>query len=49
MEKQKRVADPKNYIYTFRLNEQQQAEFEKMMLKAGQRNKSHFILSRIFS
>ena len=48
MEKQKRVADPKSYMHTFRLNEQQQVQFEKMMLKAGQRSQSKFILSRIF-
>ena len=46
MEKQKRVIDPKSYMHTFRLNEQQQVE--KMMLKAGQRSQSKFILSRIF-
>ena len=45
MEKQKRVIDPKSYMHTFRLNEQQQVQFEKMMLTAGQ---SKFILSRIF-
>ena len=48
MEKQKRVIDPKSYMHTFRLNEQQQVQFEKMMLKAGQRSQSKFILSRIF-
>ena len=35
-------------MHTFRLNEQQQVQFEKMMLKAGQRSQSKFILSRIF-
>ena len=34
--------------HTFRLDERQQTEFENMMLKAGQRNKSTFILGRIF-
>ena len=48
MEKQKRVIDPKSYMHTFRLNEQQQVQFEKMMLTAGQRSQSKFILSRIF-
>ena len=38
MEKQKRVIDPKSYMHTFRLNEQQQVQFEKMMLTAGQRS-----------
>ena len=40
MEKQKRVIDPKSYMHTFRLNEQQQVQFEKMMLTAGQANRS---------
>ena len=48
MENKKRVADPKSYMHTFRLNEQQQVQFEKMMLKAGQRSQSKFILARIF-
>ena len=48
MEKQKRVIDPKSYMHTFRLNEQQQVQFEKMMLTAGQRSQSNVILSRIF-
>ncbi|MBE5048854.1 hypothetical protein INF39_14770 [Alistipes onderdonkii] len=48
MEKQKRATDPKSYMHTFRLNEQQQVQFEKMMLKAGQRSQSKFILGRIF-
>lgn len=48
MKKQTRVADPKSYMHAFRLNEQQQVQFEKMMLKAGQRSQSKFILSRIF-
>ena len=48
MEKQKRVIDPKSYMHTFRLNEQQQVQFEKMMLTAGQRSQSKFIPSRIF-
>ena len=48
MEKQTRVTDPKSYMHTFRLNEQQQVQFEKMMIKAGQRSQSKFILARIF-
>ena len=48
MEKQKRVIDPKSYMHTFRLNEQQQVQFVKMMVPAGQRSQSKFILSRIF-
>ena len=35
-------------MHAFRLNEQQQVQFEKMMLKAGQRSQSKFIISRIF-
>ena len=51
------MARPKNetrpeggkiYRHTFRLDERQQTEFENMMLKADQRNKSNFILGRIF-
>ena len=30
MEKQKRVIDPKSYMHTFRLNEQQQVQFENL-------------------
>lgn len=42
------LAGGKIYRHTFRLDKQQQAQFQSMMLKAGQRSKSHFILSRIF-
>ena len=42
------LAGGKIYRHTFRLDERQQTEFENMMLKAGQRNKSTFILGRIF-
>ena len=34
--------------HTFRLDEQQQMQFENMMLKAGEPNKSKFIVGRIF-
>jgi len=43
-----RPAGGKIYRHTFRLDEQQQTRFLNMMLKAGQRNKSKFILGRIF-
>jgi len=43
MEKQKRVIDPKSYMHTFRLNEQQQVQFEKMMLTAGPRSQPGII------
>lgn len=51
------MARPKNetrpeggkiYRHTFRLDEQQQMQFENMMLKAGEPNKSKFIIGRIF-
>ena len=51
------MARPKNetrpeggkiYRHTFRLDERQQAEFENMLLKAGQHSKTQFIISRIF-
>ena len=49
------MARPKNetrpeggkiYRHTFRLDERQQAEFENMLLKAGQHSKTQFILGR---
>lgn len=51
------MARPKNetrpeggkiYRHTFRLDERQQVQFENMMLKAGLRSKTRFILGRIF-
>ena len=48
MEKQKRVADPKTYYHNFRLNHQQETQLLNMMLKAGVKSRSQFIISRIF-
>ena len=42
------LAGGKIYRHTFRLDEQQQMQFENMMLKAGEPNKSKFIVGRIF-
>ena len=42
------LAVGKIYRHTFRLDEQQQMQFENMMLKAGEPNKSKFIVGRIF-
>ena len=41
------LAGGKIYRHTFRLDEQQQMQFENMMLKAGEPNKSKFIVGRI--
>lgn len=48
MEKQTRVADPKTYYHNFRLNHQQETQLLNMMLKAGVKSRSKFIISRIF-
>lgn len=42
------VSTPKNHRYTFRLDEEQNARFLSMLEKSGTRNKSKFILCRIF-
>ncbi len=48
MEKQTRVTDPKTYYHNFRLNHQQETQLRNMMLKAGVKSRSQFIISRIF-
>lgn len=48
MENRKRVADPKTYYHNFLLNHQQETQLRNMMLKAGVRSRSQFIISRIF-
>ena len=42
------LAGGKIYRHTFRLDEQQQMQFENMMLRAGEPYKSKFIVGRIF-
>ena len=48
MEKQTRVTDPKTYYHNVRLNPQQETQLLNMMLKAGVKSRSQFIISRIF-
>ena len=48
MENKKRVADPNTYYHNFRLNHQQETQLLNMMLKAGVKSRSKFIISRIF-
>ncbi len=44
-----REASPKIYRYNFKLDAEQNIRFLKMLAEAGcERNKSHFIVSRIF-
>lgn len=42
------LPDLKTYRYSFRLNEQQNAEFLKLQAQTGIGNQSKFILSRLF-
>ena len=42
------LAGGKIYRHTFRLDEQQQMQFENMMLKAGEPNQFKFVVGRIF-
>lgn len=42
------LPDKKTIRYSFRLNEQQNAELLKMQEQAGIANRSKFILSRLF-
>lgn len=48
MENKNRVADPKTYYHNFLLNHQQETQLLNMMLKAGVKSRSKFIISRIF-
>ena len=43
-----RVTDPKTVFHAFKLNQQQEALFQTMMMQAGQRSISRFIVARIF-
>lgn len=43
-----RVPDPKTFFHAFKLNHQQETLFQTMMMEAGQRSMSRFIIGRIF-
>ncbi len=43
-----RVTDQKTHFHTFRLNEQQELKYRKMLEQSGAPTQAKFILSRIF-
>lgn len=38
----------KTHVHTFKLNDEQETEFLRMFRQSGKRDKSKFILARIF-